>query len=66
MIESHAPKHPPIQISTFPTFGVALLKMHEYVVLICLHCGHAKALYRQNWDTTVPPMGECKCEGKQP
>jgi hypothetical protein len=64
MIDS-TPKPGPIQMHTFPKFGIALLKMHEYVVLICLHCGGVKALYRQNWDTVVPPMQECTCEVKQ-
>lgn len=55
-----------IQVIPLAKYGIALIKMHEYVVLICLCCGGVKALYRQNWDTTVPPMQECKCEVKQP
>ena len=64
MIES-TPKPGPIQVSTFPKFGIGLIKMHEYVVIICLCCGHVKALYRQHWETNVPPMQDCKCEGKR-
>lgn len=62
---NRVPGHRPIHMCTFPKFGIALIKMQEYVVLICLCCGGAKALYRQNWDTVVPPMQECKCEGKK-
>lgn len=45
-------------------YNITLLKMQDHVVFACLSCGHAKVLYRQNWDTVVPPMGECKCEVK--
>lgn len=64
MIDNHAPKPGPIQMLTFAKFGIALLKMQEYVVIICLCCGHVKALYRQNWETVIPPMDTCKCEVK--
>ena len=53
-----------IQVISLTKFGIALLKMQDYVVIVCLSCGHAKALYRQDWDTVVPPMAECKCEVK--
>ncbi len=55
-----------IQVIPLAKYGIALLKMPEYVLVLCLSCGHAKALYRQNWNTTVPPMQECTCEVKQP
>lgn len=53
-----------IQVIPLAKYNIALLKMKEYMVVLCLTCGHVKALYRQDWDTVVPPMAECKCEVK--